>query len=604
MAKASSFLPFAADEVVSGYDIVCMLSNGSMYCWGLNDSREMGNPDFTDNYERRPIKVASTSEFHNTHVSIISAGEYNNCAVEDGSAFCWGGNAYGVLGVGEVDTQPTPVKVAANDGFTNTHVTALETSDSRTCAIEYAKLYCWGSNEDGELGTGSSMDHRNLPHLVDANGAFTNTAVSAFDVGRRSICLLEHQKMFCAGWNERGQLGTGDTTNRFRFTEVAANPAEGFVNEDITLIAAGEFGTCAVRFGKAYCWGQNEYGTTGTSTVGNVTLPEEVVGNDGFTNTKVTSVQTHEFNTCFLEAASMYCTGWNDNGLIGAGDETPRAHATKALPNGDFKNQAVVGMGLGDSNVCVIEARRTFCTGDMSDDYVSPRPEYSSLMVPVFGELSPRTAVLNPGTAGFTVVDGMIYDQGLPPEVTNLTSINVLYESELATTKLVTQTPKTCLTVQDEVLFIKRGTCRLQIVAKSDGTVLFTRSTKVTKKSLSTLGVGNKAAAVKKVMFDWETKNPKNMDATEWTRIRDFLQFTDLAVVVGYTHTGSGVNTSVAFSKKRANVVSKHLRQAGLSIGVYGLGPANPIARGPSQDKQQKNERVMVYMLATNRSLI
>ena len=590
-ADAPVFHAFAAEDVSSGYDATCMLADGSVYCWGLNSEMEMGNPDYTRTYEHKPIKASPTSEFRNENVTIVSAGEYNTCALENGSVFCWGSYYLGTL---DPTTSPIAVKVSPNDGFTNTNVTALETSDSRSCAIEQGKLYCWGSNYDGELGIGTVFDHQDLPQLLPANGNFTNTAVTAFDIGRRSTCALEGGKLFCAGWNEFGQLGTGDTINRTVLTEVVANPATAFVNEDITLFAAAEFFTCAVRNGTAFCWGHNNMGELGNASAGNSILPVPVHGTDGFTNTDVTAIEGHEFSACAVERATVYCWGLNEFGEFGVGDEEFRDVPTKVLPNGDFKNNSVVALAVGDSNVCVIESRRAFCAGDNSDDYSDLSAHWAVMqtrMVPVFGDLAPRTPTLNPGTAGVTEFDRRIYDQGLPSRVRKLTSLKMLNPHELATRKLVSQTPTKCLASREQVLFLSLGRCRVQVVAKSDGTVLYTRMTRVTKKSISELGVGNVSAPVAKVMFNWETKTPKNITSQDWLQFKNYLSFTTIAFIVGYTHQGTGPKTTEAFSRSRAMVVSKRLKQTNVTNAVFGLGQANPITRNPSQARQSRNDR-------------
>ena len=603
-ASAVDFVPFSAAEVQVGYDGTCALSDGSVFCWGLNDYLQAGDPTVSTHYVHKPIKVVSTAEFANENVSIVSAGEYNHCAVENGSIFCWGLNNFDVLGNGTSDDAPTPSKVHANDGFTNTAVTAMETSDSTSCATEDGVLYCWGYNFDGQLGIGSAGDHQSLPRKVSPAGNFHNTAVTAFDVGRRQVCALEGGKMFCWGWNEYGQLGTGNTDDASTPMEVQSNVASGFVNEDITTMATAEFSSCAVRHGNAFCWGFNQYwGLIGTGDLIDTPLPLAVHPNQGFTNTAVTSIMIHEFTACALENGSVYCWGENMSGQLGTDNTTDSPLPMKVLANGEFKNESVAVLAVGDSTVCAIEAHRLFCTGDTSDDYLDESSfwaSYTEVMSPVWGELSPRNATIDTGALGYTEWDQTIYDQGLPQKVRKLTSIKMLYPFQTESLTLISATPSVCLAAQDQVLFLKVGQCRVRVKQKDSGDVLFTRSTTVTKLSINQLGVGNPVAQVKKVMFNWETKSPRNMDVAEWARVKDNLSFTRIAFVVGYTHTGNGPKTSKAFSKSRAALVKRKLTQPGVSLAPYGLGSSNPIARGPSQKKQMKNERVVVYMIGTH----
>lgn len=600
-AHATAVVPFGAAEVATGYDGACALSNGSVYCWGVNDYSQVGNPALTSRNERLPIKVSASGSFLNENVTLVSMAETDTCAVEDGVMYCWGLNYYGSDGNGSRDPLSVATPVSANGDFTNTAVTAMETSADETCAIEDAVLYCWGYNQDSEIGIGTVTESEPLPQKVSANGNFHNTHVTDLSIGTNEICALEAGKMFCWGNNDYGQLGIGSTVSVSLPTEVQPNPSASFTNDDITSIATTEFVNCAVRHGVTYCWGIQV--AIGQGEGGDTYLPRAVHSNDGFMNTAVTAVSVDDQYACALEAAVLYCWGENYQGQLGVGDNANHYLPMKVLANGDFKNASVTGLSAGEGAACVIEAHRVFCVGDAGDDYAdlsATWPSYSNVMLPVWGALSPRNPTLNLGTVGYTEWDQTVYDQGLPKEVRKQTSIKMLQPHQTATLKLVSQTPTKCLAAKEQVLFIATGACRIQVVRKADGEAVLTRITTVTKKSIHSLGVGNPAGMIKKVAFKWETTAPKNMDTAEWDRIKSNVSFTGIAFVVGYTHAGEGPKSSFAFARKRAKVVRRHLAQPDISIETFGLGSNNPIAYGDSRAQQQKNERVMIYMIGTH----
>jgi alpha-tubulin suppressor-like RCC1 family protein len=91
-----------------------------------------------------------------TGVTAIAAGSWHTCAiVSDGSVYCWGDNSDRALGDGSsVDFSVTPVKVAGVEG-----ATAIAAGSWHTCAIvSEGRVQCWGSNQSGQLGGGSPQD--------------------------------------------------------------------------------------------------------------------------------------------------------------------------------------------------------------------------------------------------------------------------------------------------------------------------------------------------------------------------------------------------------------------------------------------------------------
>jgi hypothetical protein len=105
----------------AGADHTCALdANGAAYCWGNNASGELG--DGTQVNSSRPVKVAGGHVFR-----AISAGTDHTCALGSGSAadsdkvFCWGSNAQGQLGMGQapplVNNEIKPTQIASTAPF-------------------------------------------------------------------------------------------------------------------------------------------------------------------------------------------------------------------------------------------------------------------------------------------------------------------------------------------------------------------------------------------------------------------------------------------------------------------------------------------------------
>ena len=79
--------------IAAGFDHACALAPaGEAYCWGSNDSGELG--DGSDSLRAEPTRVTGGLSF-----ASISAGHNRTCAIASaGELYCWGKNAFGQIG--------------------------------------------------------------------------------------------------------------------------------------------------------------------------------------------------------------------------------------------------------------------------------------------------------------------------------------------------------------------------------------------------------------------------------------------------------------------------------------------------------------------------
>jgi len=84
----------------------------------------------------------------------VSAGQFHSCGVTTSArAYCWGGNDFGEIGDGTSDiNRASPVAVAG--GLTFARVSAG--FESHSCGVTPdGRAYCWGANGFGQLGNGT-----------------------------------------------------------------------------------------------------------------------------------------------------------------------------------------------------------------------------------------------------------------------------------------------------------------------------------------------------------------------------------------------------------------------------------------------------------------
>ncbi|MBK6849448.1 MAG: hypothetical protein IPG96_18625 [Proteobacteria bacterium] len=196
-----------------------------------------------------------------TVARVATASNYSCVRRTDGSLWCWGLNNYGRLGDGTTMTRLSPTAITAM----GTLAATVALGGHQTCATGTdGSLWCWGMNSYGQLGDGTTIS-RATPTRVTAMG----TTVAAVAVGVLHSCARRTDgSMWCWGDNYYGQLGDRTSINRLVPTRVTA------LGTTVTEIALGGSHSCARRSdGSVWCWGDNSYGALGAPVGASVWQP-------------------------------------------------------------------------------------------------------------------------------------------------------------------------------------------------------------------------------------------------------------------------------------------------------------------------------------------
>ncbi|KAF8056012.1 UVR8 [Scenedesmus sp. PABB004] len=302
-----------AELAAGGQHTCARLANGTAACWGDNTYGQLG--DGTNTSRLNPVAVTqSLGGAPLTGVASITAGTSHTCAaLVDGTAMCWGINDYGQLGIGNSNTKRlSPVAVMDLD-VPLAGVAGITAGSFHTCArlLANGTAACWGYNSHGELGDGTNTDRRMPAHVTWPGGALL-TDVAEINAGWYHTCVrLANGTVGCWGYNDFGQLGDG-TSGSNRPNPVAVSNLTG-----VTLVAAGARSTCVIAGSEVACFGENSYGQLGVTVnagTGNANpTPMTVPGLSG-----AAGVAAGDLHTCaFWAGGLLECFGLNDYGQLG-----------------------------------------------------------------------------------------------------------------------------------------------------------------------------------------------------------------------------------------------------------------------------------------------
>lgn len=232
-----------------------------VFCWGSGERGKLGNRDHGDT--SRPHLVADSLDFRSADV-----GRFHVCGVGvDGASYCWGWTD--LVGTADVsgfldNEMATPVAVDSGHNFS-----MLSTGTHHSCGATPAQeAYCWGSNQEAALGSGSIGGHSTVPSLVTGSVAFRS--VSAGET--HSCGVTDDGRAFCWGGGARGELGSGV------FAVPTPSPREVSGGVSFNQLSAGARFTCGVSTDRvAYCWGANDRGQLGVGSTVDTSTPIPVI---------------------------------------------------------------------------------------------------------------------------------------------------------------------------------------------------------------------------------------------------------------------------------------------------------------------------------------
>jgi len=268
-AMANSAVPVPVYGLGSGVESIsageahtcAVITGGTIKCWGAGASGRLGNNATADSDV--PVDVRNIL----SGATVVTAGGSHTCAIVSGGAKCWGSGGNGRLGNDGTTASSVPVDVS--DLGPGSGVTDIKNGNAFTCALVNTGVKCWGYGGNSQLGTGDTSD-RDVP--TDARELGAGSGVTRLSVAYSQACVVIGGAARCWGYNNRGQLGNGSTTN-------SPDPVLVYgLSTGVTAVWAGRDHHCAtLSDGGAMCWGYNNAGQLGNGETGESHVPVDVM---------------------------------------------------------------------------------------------------------------------------------------------------------------------------------------------------------------------------------------------------------------------------------------------------------------------------------------
>lgn len=337
-APATMNLPGTVAEVgTSNSTQYALLTNGSLYAWGVGNTGELGDGG-TQNSFSTPVRVRFPRGVKIAWIPTDAMPYDTGLAVDTtGHVWGWGENGGGELCTGSATRYLTPVRLPFGV------VTAVAGASNHALYDSGGTVWACGQNLDGDLGSGSTASTTTPVRVVGLSGSAVTTLVASF---ANSGALLASGQYYDWGYNAAGQLGDGKIGAS---SDVPVPvPLPGPVHQVALGGSLWNNGQTLVILatGAMYAWGNDEFCQLGTGRFGVQPDPVQVPSPAGIS---YQSLATGSGTVYAVSATGkLYAWGVSHVGQVGDGRTytvcTPVQIASNAVQISSTADNAVVSL--------------------------------------------------------------------------------------------------------------------------------------------------------------------------------------------------------------------------------------------------------------------
>jgi uncharacterized repeat protein (TIGR02543 family) len=299
---------------------LAVTTNGRVYAWGHGSSGQLGNGSTSN--RTSPTLISFPGILSGETIQTVIAGQLHSLAVTtNGRVYAWGNGSSGQLGNGSTSNSSTPSLVNFTGLLSGETIQQVSGGAYHSISVTTSgRIYAWGYNGDGQLGD-ETYTNRSLPTLISLTGLQGGETVQTVLAGSyHSLALTTNSRVYTWGSNGYGQLGSGTSLNRRTPTVI---PFTGLqVSETVQHIIAGNFHFLVVTStGRLFTWGYNGDGQLGNGSTNNLSSPTLISFTGLQSGETLQHVGAGAYHS-FVVTSTGRLFAWGSNGAGQLGDNT------------------------------------------------------------------------------------------------------------------------------------------------------------------------------------------------------------------------------------------------------------------------------------------
>nr|CCA27034.1 regulator of chromosome condensation (RCC1)like protein putative [Albugo laibachii Nc14] len=322
------------------YNRSARTADGKLFAWGSNDHHQLGigtmmQSSGSDRVQRTNILAPCAANWVVRNVVAVACGWQNTIAItgpvnltegtqssHEHKVFCWGSNKFGQLGTASegIDVHcPTAINIYL--------LAQPYRVQSVSCGWKHSLLvtatgeaFAWGTGRHGELGLGTS-----ILHSVNPTRILTRQMFQQVHCGwQHSVFVSFDGKVSSCGSNKHGQLGTNDSLAPLYsprlITTTESDEVKSIVVKQISV--GWHHCVCITLGNEVLSWGKGSHGQLGIGLDDGAYTPTSILI-DPIKHRAISQVACGSEHTLLLtHDGSVYSCGWGEHGNLGHGTTT------------------------------------------------------------------------------------------------------------------------------------------------------------------------------------------------------------------------------------------------------------------------------------------
>ncbi|RYF40158.1 MAG: RCC1 repeat-containing protein, partial [Cytophagaceae bacterium] len=190
---------------LAGFTTCAKLSSGAFKCWGNNQNGQLG--DSTNTNRLIPVDLTIVNS-----VRDLSLGESSSCALKtDSTAVCWGYNTNAQINSNEKYIV-TPI------AYPVTSLIAHRSGMSFQCSMASSgSVQCRGLRTSGQTVEGTTAYSGSTSVSIKNELLGSNSVAEDVSIGKEHLCFTSiFKKVYCLGSNDNGEIGDGSIAGKLR----------------------------------------------------------------------------------------------------------------------------------------------------------------------------------------------------------------------------------------------------------------------------------------------------------------------------------------------------------------------------------------------------